>query len=378
MAQWGLFLSIFLSVYTIMNLVVYAWLLYLFQLRSANFWIVSSAFWCLAVLFPIAKLVTLSSSTKFTRFMLLCGHNWLGTLFPVFVFSVFCLILLLLFHLLPIAIPQRLFFQSIWSVFLFLMLFFIIVGRHSVKNPILKSIRLEYPKAYDSAQSLRIVQLSDLHINELTSVQWWDRIVDRTNVLKPDIIVFTGDTIDAPSERLRSFEDGFKSLNARLGMFAITGNHEFYIGVNQAVAFLNRFHIEVLRNSAVSLPGYVNLIGIDDPTGYTLFNEIEVDYDKIHSEINSDLPVILLKHQPTATYKDPIDIFLQLSGHTHNGQIWPFSLMTGFIFKPQSGLHQRNDSDYLYISSGTGTWGPPFRILTESEITLFQIEQPER
>jgi uncharacterized protein len=209
--------------------------------------------------------------------------------------------------------------------------------------------------------------LSDLHLDFLKSDKWLKDIINKTNNINPDLIVITGDLIDNDLSKIQQFCESLKKLKSKYGVYAVTGNHEFYVGINEFIKVAQHSNIKVLRNEKETISDSIELIGIDDNTGKR-FSEIGSDLKTALKNCDLKKPIILLSHQPdifSEAVKNGVD--LQLSGHTHAGQIPPMDLIVKFYFKYPYGLYHRNLS-YLYTTSGTGIWGPPMRLFSRSEI----------
>jgi predicted MPP superfamily phosphohydrolase len=240
-----------------------------------------------------------------------------------------------------------------------------------------------------------VVQLSDVHLGTIHGTRFLDRLVRKVNALDPDLILITGDLFDGLSSDCNRFVPGLNGLRGRMGTYFVTGNHEGYLGVKRPLAALARTHIRVLDGHAVQLDG-LQLVGV----GYPLFDRTRESAAHAFSPKGgfvARLPSILLYHTPMSleagysnvqdqqltTYFSPnldfglareMGIDLQLSGHTHGGQTFPFEILTRRLFgKYYRGLHALGDFS-IYISSGTGTWGPPMRICQNSEITVIRPE----
>ncbi len=372
------FLTIFLSVYILMHLTVYFWLRSVFALRGPAAWTLAIGLFILLLSFPVGRWLTSSHAQPFSEVALLTGYYWLGILFCLFsmAFVGFAMLgLTRLFGTIVSIDAGKLtpFFARGTLAIIAILIVAMLIGHRTVRHPVLRTHRLAIDRLPSSAAPLRIVQLSDLHIDELRSPEWFRPIVESVNALKPDLIALTGDIIDGPPDRLSAFIPLLETLEARHGVFGITGNHEYYIGARQTTEFLSGRGIIMLRNSVRTIPGVMHLIGLDDPSGTAHFGETPFDPDDLAKSLTPDLPIVLLYHQPRIPELPGQRPDLQLSGHTHNGQIWPFTLLTGLVFELQTGLHEVSPGRYVYVSSGTGIWGPPFRILTESEITLFEL-----
>ncbi|MBW2039472.1 MAG: metallophosphoesterase [Deltaproteobacteria bacterium] len=225
---------------------------------------------------------------------------------------------------------------------------------------------------------LTIVQLSDVHLGLIVRQARLKRILKEIKQANPAILVSTGDLVDGQIDSLPGLAELLKTINPKYGKFAITGNHEFYAGIDQALNFTEKAGFSVLRGEALTLDGLINIAGVDDPAGkiFGLFREVS------EKELLSGLPrekfTLLLKHRPLVD-KSALGLFdLQLSGHTHKGQIFPFSLITRLYFPADAGRFDLTNNSYLYVSRGAGTWGPPIRFLSPPEVTVIELVHNDR
>lgn len=233
-----------------------------------------------------------------------------------------------------------------------------------VLNALVPSVRKIRLNSHKLDRPLRFVQLTDVHIGS-RSVAFLERVINRVNQLQPDFVCITGDFIDAS----RVTETQLRSLKSVVGpIYFSIGNHEKYEELPVIEEMLKNLGVEVLRNRTVHADG-VQFIGIDDMDDAL---QVERELSKMH--VDSDRYSILLYHRPRgleAAAAAGVD--LMLSGHTHGGQIIPFNLVVNRVFEYSRGLHRIGNSQ-LYVSTGTGTWGPVMRLGTRSEITLFEVE----
>lgn len=228
------------------------------------------------------------------------------------------------------------------------------------------------PKTLDGTS---IVQITDVHIGPARSGPWLEDVVDRINALEPDVIVITGDLVDGDVENLSEHIAPLARLKAAGGVYFITGNHEYYSGAAHWIEHLTTLGIRTLRNERIPLrlregAGVIELAGVDDFSGKRDKGH-GPDFDKALNGRDMSLPLVLLAHQPRAIHlAAPFDIDLQLSGHTHGGQIWPWNFMV-YLQQPfVEGLHvYPGTQSQVYVSPGTGFWGPPMRLGTAAEIT---------
>lgn len=218
-----------------------------------------------------------------------------------------------------------------------------------------------------------IAQVSDVHLGLLAGQRRLKHIIRLIAAERPDLVVSTGDLVDGNLFENDGLAGLWAELDPPLGKFAVVGNHEVYAGMDQALDFHRRAGFEVLRGQMRDL-GSVAVAGVDDPVvGQTGLAPAGAGEAELLAEAPAGRFVLLLKHRPTA---DPASLGrfdLQLSGHTHRGQIWPFRFITGAIYPMQDGLHQLAQGSRVYTNRGTGTWGPPLRIAAPPEISLITL-----
>ena len=235
-------------------------------------------------------------------------------------------------------------------------------------------------KLAPGTQPLRIVQVSDLHLGLLVGRRRLEPILERVREARPDLLVATGDMLDAVGDHLEPLAAMWRDVTPPLGKYAVTGNHEYYTGIPGAIAFLEGAGFRVLRDETAVLPGLANVIGKEyrapqslpgSPPRPRRLADLMRDGDPA-------LFALLLNHLPTGFEEEaaPLGVDLQLSGHTHDGQMFPFRWLVRLSFRHLAGLHRRGDS-LLYVSRGTGTWGPPLRFLAPPEVTLFELVPAE-
>ena len=235
------------------------------------------------------------------------------------------------------------------------------------------TVRLDkLPKSMDG---LKIVQITDLHIGPIIGSGWLRQIVDKANALKPDIIIVTGDLADGSVEKLRRHVAPIADLVAPLGVYFITGNHEYYFGVESWCAHIASLGLRVLRNERVSIVFGVqcdsfDLAGVDDWSSGQFAGQ-GADLPKALLGRDPAKALVLLAHQPRAVDEAAEHgVDFQISGHTHGGQIWPFNYAVSLWQPYVRGFHRHLDTaTKIYVSSGTGFWGPPMRFGTTAEIT---------
>lgn len=215
--------------------------------------------------------------------------------------------------------------------------------------------------------------LSDIHAGSILEKKYLDNVVRKTMAEKPDIIFITGDLFDGTDGNLERFAPSLEKLEAPLGIFFVTGNHETYIGVPEIAAVLDKTKIKILDNAAIQIEG-MNILGLSYPKEPSGKNNL-TDQINRQKDFLAGRPTILLYHEPAqiSQIAGTGAIDLMLSGHTHKGQLWPFNFITGWIFKGFDYGYYKIGNFQLYTSSGIGTWGPPMRTGSDSEIVVINF-----
>jgi hypothetical protein len=236
-------------------------------------------------------------------------------------------------------------------------------------------VRLATPKLPASVQRLRIAQISDVHLGLMVRHREAAAITTLVRDARPDLVVSTGDLVDARPDHLDGLSEMFRSIPAPLGKYAVTGNHEFYAGIGPVLEFTRRAGFTVLRGETVVVGEVLRIVGVDDPTGEALGSDPPPSEAEILGGAASPRFTILLKHRPAIHAEARSRIDLQLSGHTHRGQLFPFRLLVRLSYPFLAGLYTFDEGGALYVSRGTGTWGPRMRFLSPPEITVIDIDR---
>ncbi len=210
---------------------------------------------------------------------------------------------------------------------------------------------------------LRIVQLSDVHLGTIRNHGYLEKILRKVQDINPDVVVITGDLFDGTAPLHPKMVDQFNTLS--MPIYFVTGNHELYEHYDQVLPILKSTKIRVLRNESVTYKG-VQIIGVDYGHGSEYL-------EGVLRTMNTQQPSLLLYHVPVQlSVLEKYKINLHLAGHTHNGQLFPFGLLTRLFYSNIHGL-KVSKSSAQYVSAGTGTWGPPMRLGTKSEITVIDL-----
>jgi predicted MPP superfamily phosphohydrolase len=236
-----------------------------------------------------------------------------------------------------------------------------------------RRVDVTLPRLPQRLDGLSLVQLTDVHVGPTIGRAFIENIVARTNALAPDIIAITGDLIDGSVAELGDAVAPLGQLRARHGVYFVTGNHEYFSGATEWIAELTRLGIRCLRNERISIgdaDASFDLAGVDDHSGARSGEAGHgEDLDKALANLDPAREVVLLAHQPRSVFAaSRFGVGLQISGHTHGGQLWPFTYLVRLQQPFVAGLHRHGDTQ-VYVSRGTGYWGPPMRLGAPAEIT---------
>jgi hypothetical protein len=241
-----------------------------------------------------------------------------------------------------------------------------------LRRPRVREVAVELARLPRQLDGLTIVQLTDVHVGPTIGKAFVEDLVARVNALAPDVIAITGDLVDGSVAQLGEMVAPLGGLRARHGVYFVTGNHEYYAGVGTWLPFLEKLGIRVLRNERVAIGDGAHgfdLAGIDDHSSRGFAFGHGPDLARAVAGRDPARELVLLAHQPRAIDEaEAAGVGLQLSGHTHGGQIWPWSYLVRLQQPFVRGLSRRGKTQ-LYVSCGTGYWGPPMRLGAPSEIT---------
>lgn len=326
----------------------------------------------------LIQIYSMRYSLRSSRIFAYTGFLWMGFLIifaPLsFLLDVYNLIVqqgAFLFgkDISSLAVPQS------YTVYVpaLISLSFNIFGYFEAQRLRVEKVTVPTRKLPAGSKGITVMQVSDLHLGVLVGERMLKKVVMEFGRYAPDIIVSTGDLLDGAVHHISYLSGDLKKARARMGKFAVMGNHEFYAGLKHATRFLEDSGFTILRGTGTTLSGTVNIAGMD----YFTNKKGGRGSDREEADILSGLPpglfTILLKHS-TAVDRKSLGLFdLQLSGHTHKGQIFPVNLLTPFVFRYHHGFTKFKEGSALYVSRGTGTAGPPVRFLSPPELTIIEI-----
>ncbi len=370
-----LFLSIFFTIYGLLNFYIFLRGLQAIPVTSTLRHAYTVVFWCVALSFIAGRVLENYWPTLLTDTLIWMGSFWIAAMLYFFLEVVLLDILRGLNYFLPL-IPQSVssqyaeakYFSAAAGIGVVSCL--LLAGHINALIPRITPLNLSISKKPPATKSLNLVVASDIHLGTIVGRHRFDQIVDSMNALNPDLILLPGDIVDedlAPVIR-QNIGESLRRLRSKYGVYAVTGNHEYIGGVERACRYLSEHNVTVLRDAAVKINGDIYLVGREDRSYNRGHQRQRKSLDEIMAGVDTHFPVILMDHQPfglSEAAQHGVD--LQLSGHTHHGQLWPINYLINAIFEVGWGYRKIGSTNY-YVSNGVGTWGPPVRIGNRPEI----------
>jgi predicted MPP superfamily phosphohydrolase len=326
-------------------------------------------FWLVAFSYVISRLSTRFMPIFITDFLKIIGSYWIAVMLYGFVLLPFADLAAWIMHL--SSVPSSTYIPLLGSIVGFILLIIFARGSWNAWNPIIRKYEITIPKAAGEIKQLRIAMASDLHLGAIVGNKHLQRLVERINLLKPDLILLPGDIIDddiKPYIR-HQMADVMKQLQAPLGKYAILGNHEYIGGhIPEFVQQMKLSGVEVLLDKSVKIADSFYVVGRKDLSVSRFGADGRMELEALLEGIDKAYPLILMDHQPYHLAKAASNgLDVMLSGHTHRGQMAPLFLFTRKIFELDWG-YLKKDNLHVIVSSGYGTWGPPIRLGSRSEI----------
>jgi len=375
-----IFLSVVIAIYGLINFYIYQRAIQ--GIPAQNSWRIwfSVIFWLFVSAYILARFLEKIHPCNFTEIVTWVGSIWLGIMVYTFLAVLlidFFRLLNHFFHIFPAVFYTD--YQRTKLIALFIsgciIILTVTAGFINARLPGITHLDIRINKKVTGDKSLKIVMVSDIHMGTLIAKRRTNYLINKIINLKPDVILFAGDIVDedlAPVIR-RNLGEMLSQLKAKHGVYGITGNHEYIGGVEPAVKYLTAHGIKILRDTAVLVDNYFYLVGRDDKDKPRFTGKKRKTLEEIMSQVDRSYPVILMDHQPFKlgkTVEQGVD--LQLSGHTHHGQLWPFNYITNAIYELSWGYRQIGQT-HFYVSSGFGSWGPPVRLGNRPEIVEINV-----
>lgn len=376
-----IFLSIVLAIHTLVNFYIFirGWqALEGFPMLRKIYLPVFIFFFLSYILARVLEQYSCNASTSFFAWT---GSVWLGAMLYFILFIVVLDLIRLsnhYIHFLPAwntMMYQKVKLYTAMAVTLAVGVI-LIVGFINAYHPRIHQLNLQIAKKAGALKEIRIAAVSDIHLGYIISKKQFGEYVSKINALQPDIILMAGDIFDEDPKPVIQANIGelFRQLKAPLGIYAITGNHEYIGGGETACKYMEEHGIKVLRDTTVLIDNAFYLCGREDKDKVR-FTGLERKFLKdLINGCDNTKPMIVLDHQPfTLREHAQLPVDLQISGHTHNGQVWPFNYIVAAIFEIGVGYKQINNTHFV-VSTGLGNWGPPIRIGNRPEILDITVQ----
>lgn len=373
-----LFLLIYFSIYGGIHLYAFLKLKRGFAL-GAPAYLILAIFMILMVVSPIVVRISERYGYEaLARGLAYIGFTWMGLIF-IFISASFFFDIYRLLHFLARMLTQRpladftLSLRNFCTLAILFSCAVVIYGYFEALHIRTEHVTVKTSKIPEKIGRFRVVQISDVHLGLIVGRSRLKRILRQVKDARPDILVSTGDLVDGQMDDLEALTDMFQNIPAKYGKFAITGNHEFYAGLDRALAFTEKAGFTMLRGEGITVSNLLNVAGVDDPARKRYGPDRAASEKALLEKMPREKFTLFLKHQPVINSESLGMFDLQLSGHTHKGQIFPFNLVTKLYYRMHTGLTKVNGNALLYVSRGSGTWGPPVRFLSSPEVTVIDI-----
>ncbi len=378
--QMIIFFSIVLTIYSLVNIYIYYKGLAAIPALQNNRLIYSISFFLLAVIFIAAKILESRHSSVISDALNILGGFWLAFMLYGFLFFLLSDIVLLTLKIPGIIRGENILHFRKWS-FIITVAFsslLIVGGFINAVIPVIKEYNITINKPAGEVKTLRIAAVSDIHLGSIIRKRSMKKLSAMLKDMHPDVVLLLGDIVDGEIGPVLRGDllQYFNCPQCSNGLYAITGNHEFIGGANRTIPYIESKGIRVLKDEMIILKGGIQLIGRIDRDSYRFYGKERMSLGDLMKQTDTSKPVILMDHQPfhlDESAKYGVD--LELSGHTHNGQMWPLNYVTSKIYELSYGFLRKGNSNFI-VSSGYGLWGPRVRSGSRSEVLMINISFP--
>jgi uncharacterized protein len=375
--QMIIFFSIALTIYSLINIYLF------FKGYNAipclkNYRLLYSiTFFLLAVLFIAAKFLEAKHSSVISDILNILGGFWLAFMLYGFLFFLLSDILLLLLRITGITSGENILLFRKWSFIIISVSSALLIsgGFINALIPVIKKYDITINKPAGEIKTFRIAAVSDIHLGSIIRKRSIKKLSGILKELNPDIVLLLGDIVDGELGPVLRDDllQYFNCPKCKDGLFAITGNHEFIGGAGRTIPYIESKGIRVLKDEIVTLQGGIQLIGRIDRDSRRFYGKERQSLGDLIKLADTSKPVILLDHQPFhLDESEKYGIDLELSGHTHNGQMWPLNYVTSWMYELSYGYMKKGRTQFI-VSSGYGLWGPRVRSGSRSEVLLINI-----
>ena len=372
-----IFFTVVLLIYSLANIYIFYKGYNAIPLLRIHRILYTIIFFLLAFAFVAAKFIESRHSSIITDALNIVGGFWMAFLLYGFLFLFMSDIVLLLLRIPGIIRGQDILVFRKWSFIITVIVAFGLIsgGFINALIPAIKKYDIRIPKSAGEIKTLRIAAVSDIHLGSIIRKRSIRKLSGLLAEIKPDVVFLLGDIVDGEIGPVLRGDllKYFKCPECTDGLFAITGNHEFIGGASRTIPYIESKGIRILKDEVVTLDGGIQLVGRIDKDSRMFYGKERASLEKLMEQVDTARPVILLDHQPfrlNESEKNGID--LQLSGHTHNGQMWPLNYITRMIYEVSYGYLKKGNTQII-VSSGFGIWGPRIRSGSRSEVLLINV-----
>jgi predicted MPP superfamily phosphohydrolase len=373
----SLFFVTFFTLYTALHAYVFIKAWYAFRFRPLTSCIIALVL-LFCVFMPLfVRALEQGGQESIARIFAYAGYIWMSAIFIFFATSLVIdigrLCVIIAASLFKVGLPATM--RSNLVLFLIpvaVSVFTVVYGYHEAVSIRTERVHIETSKLPADIGKVTIVQVSDIHLGLVNRERVLKRVAAAIKEARPDMVVSTGDLVDGQINNINGLSDMLRDIKPRYGKYAIMGNHEFYAGVGISEDFTRKAGFRMLRNEGITIDGVMNIAGVDD-AGHRSTGGRSPGDGSLLERLPRHLFTVFLKHRPLVTASSEGLFDIQLSGHTHGGQVYPFKYITRISFPRIAGLYPLKNGSLLYVSRGTGTWGPPIRFLTPPEVTVIEV-----
>ena len=361
-----IFLTLVITIWGGIHFYVYKRTIHFLNISGAFKIYLALAIFILFFSYPLIRAISGFLPVEISLVLHILSTLWIGMVFYLFLFFILAdlitLILSLAFPIPKVAIGIAVFILTILTV----IYGYIEANRISTRKITIKIENL-------NGKELRIVHLSDLHLGLNFNYLKLKRMIPHINKFSPDLVLITGDILDEKADRINKYKNLFSEIQSGLGIFAVTGNHEFYAGNQKSIEFLKSAGITLLRNQVLTLNN-VEIAGVDDEEFLRNSKNWKENLKNTLKKAHKENMLILLKHRPTGfDIARENGVGLMLCGHTHRAQLFPLHFITSRVYRYFYGYHIEGKM-HIYVNSGLGTWGPPLRLFAPPEIVFITLK----
>lgn len=371
------FFLVVLTIYSLANIYIYFKGYYALQVLQNNRLVYALTFFIFSAIFIAAKIIESKHSSLVTDILNIIGGFWLAFMLYGFIFFFISDIVLLILRISRLVNSENIALFKKWSfiVTIFASVVLITGGFINAVQPVVKEYNISINKYAGEIRNLKIAAVSDIHLGSIIRKRSIKKLSGIIKDMKPDLILLLGDIVDGEIGPVLRGDllKYFTYPDCVDGLYAITGNHEFIGGADRTIPYIESKGIRVLKDELVTLKGGIQLIGRIDRDSKRFYGKDRLTLADLMAKADTLKPIIMLDHQPfklDSVARAGVD--LQLSGHTHNGQMWPLNYLTERIYELSYGYLKKGNSHFI-VSSGYGLWGPRVRSGSRSEVVIINI-----